>query len=489
MKIFSLLAFYLTFSNLLSYVTSYSDENSSDKKEIKFKLERINEEDFIASLNTITYGLIILHNPWCKISQNLEKKLEEINDILTFQKDLKMKIYAYLIDVTTFDLNLLYSKIPNSFIGDEIYPKIVIMHYDKPLEVYKGRLNVYDISTHIKRLLYPILYELKSVYEIEPKLKIDRNAYIFFGDIEGENQAENNNTRSKLLEVYEDHSVTNKEILFYYTEDADITNQLNPSRNATVIYYKLGKQKDTLIFNDNDNKQKFELYLKRFINKNTYKNIFNKINEEVIHEVVMKNQSALVLFRNPYFNKTETLEENFPILAAGDMKTKYVICDLTSKKELKFANLLGVKDSDLPTMRILDMRDGIKRYHLNSPLNLENVMKFIKDWKKGYLHPYPVNEQYIKDNTVREGRVKKVNEEDYYLTIEKSRKVSVVLFYASWCSHCKKVIPIMEALANKFPSHLISFYLYNMEEVDSETFAKHGVNVEKVPTMVLYTTR
>ena len=178
--------------------------------------------------------------------------------------------------------------------------------------------------------------------------------------------------------------------------------------------------------------------LYRLLKKNTFVNLYDKVTEEFINEVIMKKQSAMILFRNEYDNQTQFLEENFPLVSKGEPSLKFLITDLTGRYELKLANLMNVGVHNLPALRILDFSTGLRRFEMTREPTIENVMNFIKMYKENKIHPYTIS-QAAKDDPKKKDALKALTSANFYESVIFNRKNVVVFFYSSWCTHCKKV--------------------------------------------------
>jgi hypothetical protein len=418
--------------SLLLIMMSISVFESKKKKKVnldeedelveeEFKLISLNEKNYDQFVSGVSHFFVLFHNPWCKFSQNLEKKLMNVNKYLKMENQ---KYFMGAIDTTLVDAKKLVSeKVPQNILNSLLtYPKLVYYKSGKPVEVYRGKHNKNDIYTFMKRKINVESMPLPIISIFEDKIIRDKNAFVFFG-VKDEN-----------FEIFNKVAQEKKEWVFYHTNEDKVYEKLNPSRNATVIYYTFGKKKDT--FNKNQN---FTLVnFNKFLKKNTFVNFYDKVTEEFINEVIMKKQSAMILFRNEYDNKTQFLEENLPLVSKGEPSLKFLVTDLTGRYELKLANLMNVGVQNLPALRILDFSTGMRRFEMSRELTIENLMNFIKMYKENKLHPYTIS-QGAKDDPKKKDALKALTSANFYESVVFNRKNVVVFFYSSWCTHCKKV--------------------------------------------------
>ena len=119
---------------------------------------------------------------------------------------------------------------------------------------------------------------------------------------------------------------------------------------------------------------------------------------------------------------------------------KFVITDIAGKYELKLAKLVLISNKNLPSIRIVDFNGGFRRYEYEGNFENENVLDFIKKWKKGELKPY-YSTQNIKESEAGKKKelVRRIGNANFYESVVLAKRNVMVLFYTNWCAHCKKV--------------------------------------------------
>jgi hypothetical protein len=332
--------------------------------------------------------------------------------------------YIGSIDSTIRDYKkIILEKIPENVLTyRSSYPRLIYFKNGAAVELYLGKHNKNDIYSYIKRKIYLESVPLSILSTFESKITHDKNAFIYFGSIESSN-----------FEYFNQLAKEKIEWMFYHTNEDKIYEKLNPSRNASVIYYTFGKKKD-VFYNNQNMTQNFNKFLK----KNTFVNYYEKTTEEFLNEVIMKKQSALVLFRNPYDNRTQILEENFELIAKAESSIKFLITDITEKYALKLARLVNVGIKDIPAIRIIDFKNGFRRFELSRELTMENVLNIIKSWKSNKLNHYLISQGLDVDQK-KKVHVKRISTSTFHENVIFPKRNVIVLFYTNWCTHCKKV--------------------------------------------------
>lgn len=69
-----------------------------------------------------------------------------------------------------------------------------------------------------------------------------------------------------------------------------------------------------------------------------------------------------------------------------------------------------------------------------------------------------------------------------YTELTKSAPAVLVEFYASWCPHCRKMMPIVEELKELLSGQVEVYQL----EIDDNRDAADEAGVQSIPTFILY---
>lgn len=117
---------------------------------------------------------------------------------------------------------------------------------------------------------------------------------------------------------------------------------------------------------------------------------------------------------------------------------------------------------------------------MTEKITYENVKNFFEKWEKNKLKQVYKSEEIPAKN---EGDVLTVVSKNYQQEIINNDKDVLIIFYATWCEHCKRVLPIFEGLAKKLKKNNpnLLFAKINAAENDVE-----GVNINSFPTIKFY---
>lgn len=69
-----------------------------------------------------------------------------------------------------------------------------------------------------------------------------------------------------------------------------------------------------------------------------------------------------------------------------------------------------------------------------------------------------------------------------YNDVIKSSKVVMVEFYASWCPHCQRMMPIVEQIKELLNGQ-VDIYQF---DIDENTATAEAVGADSVPTFIIY---
>jgi thiol-disulfide isomerase/thioredoxin len=433
------------FLTILPYILSEDNEQHN--------LLDLTDTIYNQYINSQQHFFILYHNPWCKWSQKLESRLNKIHESLKLQGQ---NYYIGKLDVSLYD--------SYKIISDHISNKILNLVYYKDgiaTEVYNGRPNKTALYNYMKRKINTASEHISNIYSFKDRLVHDSFSFVLFTTDENIRMEYN-----KLAQEYSDY-------IFYDINDSELIMKINNSNETIIATYKGNKEHSKKNVSSKDD-------IINFFKKETFQNLYSTFNDEVLNEIFMKRKPAVILFRNVYENKTKFLEESIPVLATQEKDLLWVTTDLTGKYELKLAKLLAVNNDNLPALRIVDFKNNeIRRFELSRELKIDNVLNFIRLYKKGELTPYYSTQSSEK---IVNSKVKRITAATFYENVIFNRKHVLVFFHTSWCGHCKKIMSVMDILQDKYKNDLFSVMMIDLEENGI-----NGLDINSVPAAYLYT--
>ena len=79
-------------------------------------------------------------------------------------------------------------------------------------------------------------------------------------------------------------------------------------------------------------------------------------------------------------------------------KLKVVMTEIKSGMGKRIVEYIGLKDNELPSVRIFDTRKELKKYILEGEISEKNIDDFIAKWEKVSLKPHLKTQDEPKDN-------------------------------------------------------------------------------------------
>ncbi len=139
--------------------------------------------------------------------------------------------------------------------------------------------------------------------------------------------------------------------------------------------------------------------------------------------------------------------------------------------------MIGVTQADLPTVRIHDTRNDLKKYNLVGDITPESVDKFVADWEAGKLKPFLKTEEIPTKN---DEAVKILVGKSFKDIVMDDTKDVLVDFYAPWCPPCKNLAPIYIDVAEKLKKNNPNIVLAKMDATANEI---EEVTIASYPTI------
>jgi len=203
-----------------------------------------------------------------------------------------------------------------------------------------------------------------------------------------------------------------------------------------------------------------EKEIEEFINKYSTPKLMS-LDKKAVNFIFEKKIPALILYAHEKSKKWNQYKKLMSDISEKiNYKLKVIITDIREGLGAKNADLMNVKEKELPTLRIADSRgDYLKKYKMEGELDEANILKFVDDWENRRL------KSYIKSAEIPEN-----NNDDVLVVVGKTFEKEVInndkdvmlLFYSPLCYHlyydCKDIIKKYSEVAKilkRFNSKLI----------------------------------
>ena len=306
----------------------------------------------------------------------------------------------------------------------------------------------------------PATKTLKTVEEVEKFQKDNDVVLVYFGS----NKAD--------IEEFTKVARKNEDFPFGVVEAEDVIKKF--SKAGTIVLFKNfdeGKRELTEIK---------ERAIDEFIDKFSAPKVM-KFDEKAAQIIFGKALPAILLFASEKSEKWGEYEKLMKSVSEKlNGKLKVVLTDIKEGIAARFAEYIGIKENELPSVRIADTRADFKKYNMEGEINEKNILKFVEDWENNKLKPYLKTAEEPKENN---GDVFVVVGKTFEKEVINNDKDVMLLFYAPWCGHCKALHPKYEEVAKKLKEKNPKLLLAKIDATENEV---ESVNISGFPTVKFY---
>jgi protein disulfide-isomerase A1 len=204
--------------------------------------------------------------------------------------------------------------------------------------------------------------------------------------------------------------------------------------------------------------------------------------EDFIEPIFGQRKPAIFLFRSNS-DADKGFSQAFAE-AAKSLKGQilFVVSGVSDGIQQRLGEFIGVEESALPTIRVLDPANNMKKYTFPGrieSLTVDAINQFVNDFKSGSLQPFLKSQEIPADNSEP---VKTVVGKNFKEIVLDNDNDVFIEFYAPWCGHCKKLAPEWDKLAAEF-AHVKGLTIAKMDATANEV---DGVDIRGYPTLKFY---
>ena len=401
---------------------------------------------FDKAIEKYEFIMIYFYAPWCIRCNKFHPEYEKAASILRKENLILAKVDATVEKQLDKRFQL------------KGFPVIKLFIKGKEIEYNKERKAINVINWMRRKTNGTAIKDINTNEEMEKFKKENDVVLIYFGD----NKID--------IEEFIKIARKNDDYEFGIVKSEKLINKY--SKKGTIILYTKFDEKEREL------KEIKEKEIEDFINKYSSPKLM-KFDEKAANIIFDKNQSAIILFadeKSKKWNEYENLMKK--ISNKLNYKLKSVITDIKSVISGKLAEKIGIKEKDLPSIRIIDTSGNyIKKYKIEGEINEENILNFINNWENKKIKSY-----------VKSSEEPKENNEDVFIvvgnTFEKevinNNKDIMVLFYSPWCFHCKALLPKYEEVAKKLKKKNNKLILMKINAIENEVESIDNIGFPKI---------
>ena len=431
----------LVFLALLA--TTFCDDEFPLEKDVII----LTDSTFDKAVEKYEYLLVLFYAPWCGHCKKFHPEYEKAATVLR-----KENLYLSKVDATV------EKKLAEKY---EIqgFPTVKLFIKGQPIE-YTGGRKESEVINWMRKKSGPATKDLKTVDEVEKFQKDNDVVLVYFG------------TDKTDIEEFTKVARKNEDFPFAVVQSEEVTKKFTKPR--TVVLFK----------NFDEKKQELtevkEKAIEQFIDKYSAPKVM-KFDEKAAQIIFGKALPAIMLYASQKSEKWGEYEKLMRSVSEKlNGKLKVVLTDIKEGMAARLAEYIGVKDSDLPSVRIADTRTDLKKYNMEGEITEQNILKFVEDWENKKLKPHLKSAEEPKEN---KGDVLIVVGKTFERDVIKNDKDVMLLFYATWCGHCKALHPKYEEVAKKLKEKNPKLVMAKIDATENEV---ESVNISGFPTVKFY---
>jgi len=415
----------------------------------------LTEDNFDGAVADNEFLLVEFYAPWCGHCKALAPEYAKAAGVLAEKES---KILLGKVDATE------QGKLAEKF---EVrgYPTLKFFRNGKPME-YSGGRTADTIVSWLEKKTGPPALALADV-EAAKKFVADNKVAVvgFFKD-------QTTDAAKAFLEV----AASLDDYKFGITDSDDVNGEYGVSGDKIVLFKAFDEGK-----NEFDGEYTAEA-VQKFVEANAMPLVveFNHESAQKIFSGAIK--SHLLLFVS-YKSDDFAGQKETAAKIAKDYKGQllFVTVDTDEEDHKRILEFFGIKDDELPGMRLIKLEEDMAKYKPESAaIDEEAIRAFVKGYLDGTLKQHLLSEE-IPEDWDKEG-VKVLVGKNFEEVAKDAGKHVLVEFYAPWCGHCKQLAPIWDKLGEKFKDSEDIV----IAKMDSTANELEDIKIQGFPTIKLF---
>jgi protein disulfide-isomerase A1 len=341
---------------------------------------------------------------------------------------------------------------------------LIILFRNGEKTEYTGGRTENEIVNWILKRTGPASTESTNCDGVKAKAESAKIAVAFFGE-----------AQSNEFSEYSKAAGSNDKVSFTHLACSECASSFGAGYPSLVLFRKFDNS--PLVYNGEWNANT----ITEWISTSSVPTVI-EFSEDFIEPIFGQRKAAVFLFRSAGDADSDFAKTFSEAANALKGSILFVVSGVTEGIQGRLGEFIGVDESQLPTIRLLDPNDNMKKFSFPgraSALTVSDLESFINDFKSGGLKPF-LKSQEIPE---ADGRaLKTIVGKNFQSEVIDSDADVFVKFYAPWCGHCKTMAPIWEELATELKDvahFVIADFDATMNEAD-------GVDVKGFPTLKFY---
>jgi protein disulfide-isomerase A1 len=409
----------------------------------------LTDSTFDKAVAKYDYLLVLFYAPWCGHCKKFHPEYEKAAKTLR-----KENLFLSKVDATV------EKKLAEKF-DIQGFPTVKLFIKGEPME-YTGGRKEQEVINWMRKKTGPATKLIANAEEIE-KLKKDNDVVlVYFGN------------KKEELDEFVKVARKNEDFPFANVESEELATKLGVKMSSVIMYRNFEDPQKTLT---GEIKMK---NIEDFIDAFSSPKIMT-FDEKAAQIIFGKAIPAIILYCDKNSDKWEEYRKVMEVISDKvNGKLKVVQTDIKEGMAARLAEYIGIKESDLPSVRIADTRIDLKKYNMEGEITEKNILKFIDDWENNKLKPHLKTAEEPKENN---GDVFVVVGKSYEKEVINNDKDVMLLFYAPWCGHCKALHPKYEEVAKKLKAKNPKLLMAKIDATENEV---ENINISGFPTVKFY---
>lgn len=213
----------------------------------------------------------------------------------------------------------------------------------------------------------------------------------YFGDFVGREYSE------IFLDVAHNSAVGDK-IKFFHVNDKECAASFGAVNTPGLVFFRKFDE-HTVVYGGNWESSS----ISKWLELSSIPTLIN-FSDEYKDPIFTQKKSAIILFRS----NADTDKAFYRAFSEAASKLKgeilFVESGVTDGIQQRLGEFIGVEESNLPTLRILDPANNMKKYTFGGrieSLTVEALSEFIREFKAGSLNPYKKSQDIPAENNER----------------------------------------------------------------------------------------
>jgi len=415
----------------------------------------LTEKNFEGAITENEYVLVEFYAPWCGHCKALAPEYAKAAGILA-EKDSPIKLGK--VDATQ------EGPLAEKF---EVrgYPTLKFFRNGKPME-YNGGRTADTIISWVEKKTGPAAVTLADVDAAKKFVEDNEIAVVgFFAEAEGE-------AAKAFLEV-----AGGMDDIKFAIGNADIAAEYKVEGDGVVLFKKFDEGRNDLAEGLTDVEA-----VTKFVASNSLPLVvdFNHETAQKIFSGEIKSHLLMFLSKG-----SDDYADQHAIASkiAKDFKGQllFVSVDTDEEDHKRILEFFGMKDDELPGMRIIKLAEDMAKYKpVDGSITEENIRAFVGDYVDGKLKQHLLSEDVPEDWDAN--AVKVLVGKNFEEVAKDAGKHVLVEFYAPWCGHCKQLAPTWDKLGEKYADK-DDIVIAKMDSTANEL---EDIKIQGFPTIKLF---